>query len=74
MTQEIMKIKINFDFGKYTKDQVVKVQSIDGMPTDKYWRDRIKDSEIDQCVSIVQSKKSKKTATSTNDTEQGKDK
>ena len=75
MNQERMEIKINFTFGRYKKGQIVTVPSIGEMPAEKYWRDRIRDSKIDQCVSIVDRKKSsKKTAKSTNVTEQGTDK
>ena len=69
-----MKIKINFDFGKYKKDQEITIKTIGKIPEEKYWRDRIKDSEIDGCVTIVKSKKEgkseKQTATEVSEKKQ----
>lgn len=52
-----MKLKLNQDLktpkGKLVKDSIIEVADIDGVPTDKFWRNRIKDSAIDNCVEIV---------------------
>ncbi len=53
MTEHI-EIKINMDFKPYIKGQVIKVRSANGIPLEKYWRNRIRDSEIDNCVSVKQ--------------------
>ena len=37
---------------------VVTVKTHQGVPTSRFWRDRLKDSEIDQCCEIVKPKKS----------------
>lgn len=48
---KIRKLKINRDLGKHKVGEVVKVRCHDsGVPEDVYWRRRLKDSTIDQCV------------------------
>ena len=58
-----MKLKLNQDLktpkGKLVKDSVIEVADIDGVPTDRFWRNRLKDSAIDNCVEII-NKKDKK--------------
>ena len=50
-----MKIKLNIDLGKYRKDTVVNIDvDSNNIPTDKYWRARLKDSEKDNCIEVVQ--------------------
>lgn len=34
-----------------------------GVALDRYWRNRIRDSKIDNCVTITETKKSRKTET-----------
>jgi hypothetical protein len=53
-----MKIRLNQNLstpkGKLTKDEVIEIEtSEDGLPLDRFWRDRLKDSEIDNCIEIV---------------------
>ena len=59
-----MKLKLNQDLktpkGKLTKGSTIEVEDIDGVPTDRFWRNRIKDSAIDNCVEIVSTQKTKK--------------
>lgn len=55
-----LKIRINKDFITYKEGQEISVDSIDGIPLDKFWRDRLKDSKFDNCVSVV--KKTRKPA------------
>lgn len=58
-----MKLKLNQDLktpkGKLIKDSIIEVDDIDGVPTDRFWRNRLKDSAIDNCVEII-NKKDKK--------------
>jgi len=55
-----VKLKINNVKG-YRLGQVVTVQTDgDGIPLDKFWRRRLKDSKIDNCVEAVQPKKEHK--------------
>jgi hypothetical protein len=44
-----------------TAGAVVDVKCKNGVPVDKYWRGRLKDAEIDGCVSILGKKKEKAT-------------
>lgn len=54
------KLKINIDLGKHKAGSVVKVRCHDnGIPEDVYWRRRLKDSKIDQCVEWVEDKPKK---------------
>lgn len=57
-----MKIKINQNlstpFGKFKKDEVIEVATdSDGVPLQKFWRNRLQDSHIDNCVEIFVEKK-----------------
>lgn len=56
-----MKIKINQNLatpsGKFLKDSVIEIEDIDGVPLDRFWRARLKDSEIDNCIEIITLKK-----------------
>ena len=56
-----LKIKINRDLGAlYPKGKIITVDARDGVALSKYWRDRIKDSEIDGCVTVIKPKETKK--------------
>ena len=48
-----MKIKINTDLMNYKEGDIVDIKSNSGVPLDRYWRRRIKDSKIDNCISII---------------------
>ena len=52
-----MKIQIRKAFDNFEKDAVIEIDDINGMPVSLYWRNRLKDAEIDGCVKIVKSKK-----------------
>ena len=51
-----IKLLINFDFGEHKKGTEIEVETKDKIIIDPFWRARLKDSEIDNCVSIVKSK------------------
>lgn len=59
-----IELKINVDLPGYAKGKKIKVSAINGIPTSKYWRARIKDSDIDGCVSVVEKKTAKLPKTS----------
>lgn len=48
-----LKILINKDFLQYKKGSIITVDAKDCIPVSKFWRDRLRDSKIDDCVSIV---------------------
>jgi hypothetical protein len=56
-----MKLKINQDIktpnGKVFKDSIIEIDEIDGEPASNFWRNRLKDSAIDNCVEIVSTQK-----------------
>ncbi|MEE9222963.1 MAG: hypothetical protein V3V40_05860 [Nitrosomonadaceae bacterium] len=49
---ERIEIKVNMDFAPYHKGQILKVRSVNGVPVEQYWRDRIRDCEIDNCITV----------------------
>lgn len=59
-----MKLKLNQNLKykkiEYKKDSIIEVDDVDNIPTDLFWRNRLKDSTIDNCVEIVSTKKDKK--------------
>lgn len=52
-----MKLKLNRDLktpkGKLLKDSIIEIEDINGESADRFWRNRLKDSVIDNCVEIV---------------------
>lgn len=49
-----MKIKINAKtLGAHSKGDIVDVSDVDGIPTEQFWRRRLKDSAIDDCCEVV---------------------
>jgi len=56
-----VELMINIDLPGYPAGKSIKVEAVGGIPKLKYWRDRIKDSLIDGCVSVVEKTPAKKT-------------
>ena len=55
-----MKIKLNTDLNGLKKGRIINVETdSDGIITDSFWRKRLIDSEIDNCIEIVTEKKDK---------------
>jgi len=53
-----IKIKLNRDIGGHKADQIVSVPADQkGAPLDRWWRARLKDSELDNCCEIVKNKR-----------------
>jgi len=49
-----MKIKLNVAMHGYVKDSVINIiVNQDNMPVDQFWRKRLNDSLIDNCIEIV---------------------
>lgn len=55
-----LEIIINFDFAPYTEGQTLKIPAAGGIPTEKYWRDRLRDAEHDGCVTVKKPRKTNK--------------
>lgn len=61
-----LRLKLNAPLGGFPAGREIEIDTDNtGVPLEKYWRDRIKDSAIDHCVSIV-----KKTRKSKQETDQ----
>ncbi len=57
-------LKINVNLPGCAKGTVIKIRADDdGVPLDKWWRDRLHDAKHDNCVSIVSLKVTKKSST-----------
>lgn len=50
----LKKIKSNLEVGK-----IIKIEDKEGIPTNRFWRARLKDSKIDNCIEIVKIKSKK---------------
>lgn len=49
------KIKLNTSLRGYPKGIELKIKvDTAGTPLERYWRDRLKDSKIDNCIEIVE--------------------
>lgn len=51
-----MKIKLNVNLKGYKKGSIIDIYEIEGIPKDQYWRNRLKDSKIDNCIEIIKEK------------------
>lgn len=51
-----MKIKLNVSMNGYKKGEEITIKDVDGIPSDPFWRRRLEDAEIDNCIKIVQTK------------------
>lgn len=52
-------IMINISFNGYKKGQILPIEvDIDGIPLDIFWRNRIRDSAVDGCVTVIDKKDS----------------
>jgi len=52
----LKKYKLNASIGGYSTGAVIRVQCYreSGIPTERYWRRRLRDSEIDGCMELVE--------------------
>lgn len=58
---EVKTLKLNSALRGKKKGQIVRIRvDKDGIPIERYWRNRLKDAEIDNCVEFVKKKKKKK--------------
>ena len=54
MTIKTMSIKLNRPLNKNPAGAIVRVRTgPDGLPIERYWRDRLIDAETDNCCEIV---------------------
>jgi hypothetical protein len=48
-----MKIKINSKIRNYKIGETIEIEDLDGIPTDIFWRNRLNDSKIDNCIEVI---------------------
>ena len=52
-----MQIKLNQNLrtpqGQLLKDTIIEINDENGVPTDLFWRNRLKDSAIDNCIEVI---------------------
>lgn len=54
-------LQINANIGGHKKDTAISIDvDKNGTPIVRYWRDRIKDAKIDNCVEFIKPAKNKK--------------
>ncbi len=56
---KLLTLKLNVPLNGFPAGKEIKVKSNKGIPLDRFWRDRLKDSEIDDCVTVVKPTRSK---------------
>ena len=53
----VMQIKLNQNLktpqGQLLKDTIIEINDENGVPTDLFWRNRLKDSAIDNCIEVI---------------------
>lgn len=50
-----MKVKVLTDsLPGMTRDEIIEVPDIDGIPSEQYWRRRLKDAQTDGCCEVAQ--------------------
>lgn len=55
-----MKIKLNHSMAGYEAGRTVTILTdASGVPLDKFWRRRIKDAQIDNCLEVIKPSKPK---------------
>lgn len=54
-----LKLNQNIKYNKkvFLKDSVITVESKDDLPVDRFWRRRLKDAAIDNCVEVLKTNK-----------------
>ncbi len=58
-----IELKLNQPMQGYDAGRIVTIQTDKhGVPLEKFWRRRLKDAEIDNCVEVIKPSKSKKGA------------
>ena len=51
------RIKVNKEIPGYAAGRLVEISvDNDGVPLDRFWRDRVRDAEIDSCVEFMSQK------------------
>jgi hypothetical protein len=53
MLIKILKPFTHPELGKLTEGQEIEIEAIDNLPTSQFWRNRLKDSVIDNAVEII---------------------
>ncbi len=61
---ETMQILIH-NIPRYNKGRVIRVETRQGVPRAKFWRDRLRDAKIDNCCSVYPAPTKKTSATKT---------
>lgn len=55
-----MKIKVLTDsFPGMVRDEIVEVPEVDGIPSEQFWRRRLKDAQTDDCCEVVRPESTK---------------
>ncbi len=69
-----MKIKLKTDLNNLKEGTELEIVDIDGIPVDRYWRNRLEDSKIDGCIEVLDKVKKVEEKIVNNETEVIEDK
>jgi len=58
MKKKMMRIKLNTPLAGFPVGHELEIEHKKGVPLDSFWRKRLKDAKIDDCISIVTKTKS----------------
>lgn len=60
MTQYKTKIRLNAPLRGHNQGETIQIDTDkEGVPIAKYWRDRLKDAQIDDCIELIKEKTNK---------------
>lgn len=62
-----MKIKLNQDFRGFKAGKTITIKDDDGRPTDPFWRARLMDAPMDNCITVIKPKMKTAVKTKTSD-------
>ena len=57
MDVETKEVRVNMDLATFKEGQIVKLKFKNGVPVDRFWRRRLQDARIDNCVQVIEDAK-----------------
>jgi hypothetical protein len=69
--KQYVDLKLNADLRGHKKGEVIKLEARGRMPIDVYWKRRIRDARIDNCVELVEKKSTSSSSKKSYNSEKG---
>lgn len=57
MDVETKEVRVNMDLATFKEGQILKLKFKNGVPVDRFWRRRLQDARIDNCVQVIEDAK-----------------